>query len=147
MLKYLLAAVIVIAPYVAFQAYGYYRYCNTENSTIIHPWCNAKYPHLYAYVQAKYWNNGFLKYFKISQLPNFLLAAPIFLLSMGSVIYFFARYSKRTIISLGLLPNIAEKKIDATLVIVVYQLALTLYCLFMAHVQIMTRFLASSPPL
>jgi phosphatidylinositol glycan class V len=39
---------------------------------------------LYAYVQRKHWNVGLLRYFEIKQLPNFILAMPVLILSFGA---------------------------------------------------------------
>jgi phosphatidylinositol glycan class V len=44
----------------------------------------------YGYVQQHYWGNGFLRYYQVKQFPNFLLAAPMLMLSAFSA-YTFAR--------------------------------------------------------
>ena len=73
---------ITLTPYVLFQYYSYERYCSVAGNsnlanimmknathytledfqtakhaylTTNHPWCNAKVPHLYTFVQEKYW--------------------------------------------------------------------------------------------
>ena len=49
------------------------------------PWCAARLPNAYGFVQKEYWGVGFLSYYELKQLPNFLLAAPALLLSAWGV--------------------------------------------------------------
>lgn len=59
------------------QFSAYNMFCMNANSAP--PWCSAVIPSIYGYVQAKYWNSGFLLYWTLPQLPNILLATPILL--------------------------------------------------------------------
>lgn len=43
-------------------------------------WCEVGAPSPYAYVQRRYWDVGFLRRWRLRQLPNFLLAAPMLVL-------------------------------------------------------------------
>lgn len=82
-LKLLLLAPVLWAGIVAFQGYGYWAFCMTDPaSTPPRPWCNSRVPLLYSFVQSHYWNNGFLRYWTLQQLPNFLLAGPMLVLSV-----------------------------------------------------------------
>lgn len=52
------------------QAYPYFTYCPGRE------WCDYLIPSIYGYVQDKYWDVGFLKYWTPTNIPNFIYAAP-----------------------------------------------------------------------
>ncbi|KAF1780680.1 GPI mannosyltransferase 2 [Phytophthora cactorum] len=51
-------------------------------------WCTNAVPNLtamYSFIQREYWNVGLFRYYELKQLPNFILAAPIIVLSMHAL--------------------------------------------------------------
>ncbi|KAL3698442.1 hypothetical protein R1sor_012518 [Riccia sorocarpa] len=94
----------VATPFVGFQFYGWLQMCYIPRVKLIspaRPWCSASVPYLYGFVQSHYWNVGFLRYFQLKQLPNFLLASPMLVLSICSIIAY-GRQQPRLLFSLGL---------------------------------------------
>ncbi|CAN1260066.1 GPI mannosyltransferase 2 [Linum perenne] len=83
-----LRCVCIFAPFIAFQAYGYRNLCLGHGPDETRPWCEAKIPLLYNYIQGRYWGVGFLRYFQFKQLPNFLLASPILSLAVCSILHY-----------------------------------------------------------
>ncbi|KAJ8340809.1 hypothetical protein SKAU_G00331000 [Synaphobranchus kaupii] len=118
------------------------------------PWCSARPPLLYSYIQDVYWDVGFLRYFQLRQIPNFLLALPVALL-VAMAAWSYAAASPALCLRLGLwgegLKGGAEKPAAGFLnprvfVYVVHCGVLLAFGLFCMHVQVLTRFLASSSP-
>ncbi|CAM8951644.1 unnamed protein product [Rhodiola kirilowii] len=103
-----LRSICIFVPFVAFQAYGYYNICLGRKPDEISPWCSARVPLLYNYIQSRYWGVGFLRYFQLKQLPNFLLASPILFLAICSVVHF-VRLRPSLFISLGFKASNEEK--------------------------------------
>lgn len=99
-----LQTAVVVIPFVAFQIYGFSELCHRtkENgSHISRPWCYSKIPYLYGFVQSHYWNVGFMRYFEVKQLPNFLLALPMLSLAAFSIAAYI-KHKPMAFLSLGL---------------------------------------------
>ncbi|KAI3890646.1 hypothetical protein MKW92_014172 [Papaver armeniacum] len=109
-----LRSLCIFAPFVAFQAYGYHNLCRGLISDEIRPWCKARVPFLYDFLQGHYWGVGFLKYFQLKQLPNFLLASPILSLALCSVAHY-VKSRPEIVFSLGFRASHKEKNLAAVL--------------------------------
>ncbi|KAI3970266.1 hypothetical protein MKX01_023913 [Papaver californicum] len=107
-----LRSLCIFAPFVAFQAYGYHNLCRGVISDEMRPWCKARVPFLYDFLQGHYWGVGFLKYFQLKQLPNFLLASPILSLALCSIAYF-VKLRPEIVFSLGFRASCKEKNLAA----------------------------------
>ncbi|KAF2860063.1 glycosyltransferase family 76 protein [Piedraia hortae CBS 480.64] len=56
------------------QVIAFYEFCTDSTPR---PWCSAVPPSIYTFVQREYWDVGFLRYWKLSNLPLFALALPM----------------------------------------------------------------------
>ncbi|MCL7039398.1 hypothetical protein MKW94_007018 [Papaver nudicaule] len=104
-----LRSICIFAPFIAFQAYGYHNLCRDLISDEIRPWCKARVPFFYGFIQDHYWGVGFLKYFQLKQLPNFLLASPILFLALCSIAYHGKLWLDEIAFSLGFRASNKEK--------------------------------------
>lgn len=118
---------------------------NGQNS----PWCRQTIPMSYNYVQKHYWNVGFLSYYKLKQIPNFLLAAPVITLFSVQIFSYFRRQlstikkSPKHLIQLLHHRNTPDQRL---FVFMVHSAILMLICVFFVHIQVSTRLLASASP-
>ncbi|KAK9156606.1 hypothetical protein Scep_003180 [Stephania cephalantha] len=101
-------AMCIFVPFIAFQLYGYYNLCLGRSPDEIRPWCKARIPFLYDFIQSHYWGVGFLRYFELKQLPNFLLASPILSLALCSIVHY-AKLRPELVFSLGFRASNEEK--------------------------------------
>ena len=69
--------------------YHYIKFCPGRNE-----WCNNIFPSLFQFAQYHYWNVGFLKYWTINNIPNFLLVLPILLFNIYSLNYMYQELPK-----------------------------------------------------
>ncbi|KAK9473634.1 GPI mannosyltransferase 2 [Dipodascopsis tothii] len=83
------------------------------------PWCDATIPLIFPFVQRHYWNNGFLRYWRTWQIPNFFFAAPTLTLFYRSCRRYWPIENMRPY--------------------VIVQAAMGFMALFFWHVQIVTR--------
>ncbi|KJE96876.1 hypothetical protein CAOG_007129 [Capsaspora owczarzaki ATCC 30864] len=72
-----------VGPFLWWQYRSYHEFCTSPEAT--RPWCSQSLPFIYSFVQEHYWNNGFLRYYELKQVPNFVLALPILVLAFATV--------------------------------------------------------------
>ncbi|XP_062364968.1 GPI mannosyltransferase 2 isoform X1 [Cinclus cinclus] len=118
------------------------------------PWCSQRFPVVYSYIQDTYWNVGFLRYFELRQIPNFLLALPVTLLGLWAS-WAYVSTNPWHCLTLGLERSKSEERGKASdgfcgpaaFVYVVHGTALLVFGFSCMHVQVLTRFLGSSSPI
>ena len=160
--------VLTAIPFVPFVHHNYKAYvlfcASVAPDTVGHPgWCDrGLFPSIYTHIQRAYWNVGFLRYWTVSNIPNFVLALPILLNVYAFCVFYLSRLPR-------VYPHVfvrrsaeADKKRRETripaephppslflapslLPHVLHALALTLLLTFNAHVQIALRVLPSLP--
>ncbi len=81
----ILGAGLVALPVRYHDWKGWERHCVISEKQPL--WCsyNGSSFSLYRHIQDKHWNVGFFRYYELKQIPNFLLAAPILILSITGV--------------------------------------------------------------
>ncbi|XP_054576620.1 GPI mannosyltransferase 2 isoform X2 [Eptesicus fuscus] len=119
------------------------------------PWCSWELPLIYSYIQDIYWNVGFLRYYELKQVPNFLLAAPVaILVTWGTWTY--VTTHPWLCLTLGMRRNKSDETREKpdpgflsprVFVYLVHAAALLLFGSLCMHVQVLTRFLGSSTPI
>ena len=150
-LKAALLSLIVIVPFIVHQYRAYRVFCAGAgiDSGGLAVWCAATPPFIYNYVQAHYWNVGFLRYWTLAQLPNILLAVP----PLVAIIAFSINYF-RTVFFPHLLAFLSRSKLSppargimpvSITPHVVHAFALASVLLLAAHTQIALRLVASMP--
>ncbi|KAK0461400.1 glycosyltransferase family 76 protein [Desarmillaria tabescens] len=117
-----LLTAVIFAPFIYHNLSAYLAFCPGAD------WCNKSIPLIYPYVQAKYWNVGLFNYWSFQQLPNFLIAAPPFLLLTAYSVHIL----KGSFTS-SLVPH------------AIHALILSATLLFTSHTQIILRLAASLP--
>eukprot|EP00887_Chlorella_sp_A99_P001126 scaffold14.g1126.t1 len=93
--------IAIVAPYAAHQAQAYLAFC--RRSTEPAPeWCHAVPPSIYGYIQTRYWDVGFLRFYRDPRRwPMIITALPVAFLSIrGCCAYFSADWTRA--LTLGL---------------------------------------------
>ncbi|EXJ65686.1 uncharacterized protein A1O5_11213 [Cladophialophora psammophila CBS 110553] len=145
-----LASVVVGGLLVAFgmvypQARAYWEYCYGHGAEDKRSWCNQTVPSIFTWVQSHYWNVGPFRYWTVSNLPLFLLAAPSLWILIYSAVDI-VRHPRLLIRDAQQSPTPASAGERVLLSLALPQLILALLALTSYHVQIITR-LSSGYPL
>ncbi|XP_006862314.1 PREDICTED: GPI mannosyltransferase 2 [Chrysochloris asiatica] len=163
-------------PFVLFQYYAYTQFCLPDSSSqpipkpLLQlavdkgyriadgnkpPWCSWNRPLIYSYIQDVYWNVGFLRYYELKQVPNFLLAAPVAILVTWAT-WTYVTTHPWFCLTLGLQRNKSNQTLEKpdpgflspqVFVYLVHASVLLLFGVLCMHVQVLTRFLGSSTPI
>ncbi|KAG0708332.1 glycosyltransferase family 76 protein [Suillus ampliporus] len=156
LLKCVLLTALPLIPFIHHNIIAYLVFC-TPSATHISDWCTSSIiPSIYSHVQFRYWNVGFLRYWTVSNIPNFILALPV-LLHVFAFCWFYL--SNLPAVIPHIVPNIRSKnnnvppppQLDSPFLSpsllphVLHALALTSILTFNAHVQISLRLLPSLP--
>lgn len=137
------------------KIYGFNEHLPMPLTNFSSEWCRKSLPMSYQYVQKTYWNVGFMQYWTWKQIPNFLLALPVFILIYQYLRLWF-QLIKKDLWKEKLHYLFTEKQsrekilwlIDRDfLPHIIYTIFLSLFAMFFMHVQVATRFLFSSGPL
>ncbi|CAO3594620.1 unnamed protein product [Absidia cylindrospora] len=142
-------SLITVSGFVAFQYSIYRQYC-TYGATLERPWCSHMPPLVYTFVQKEYWGNGFLAYFQLKQIPNFLLAMPIIGLSVCGLWLFISCDWTRWL-TLGQVNRASSADLtfssnQATVYMYLWAFLLV-YAITCMHIQVILRFFTALPPL
>ncbi|KAI0887759.1 glycosyltransferase family 76 protein [Annulohypoxylon maeteangense] len=70
----LVGGLAIAIGFIAPQLSAYQTFCFIQPSR---PWCTSGLRSIYSFVQERYWNVGFLRYWTPSNIPLFLLATPM----------------------------------------------------------------------
>lgn len=157
--------VLCVAPFAAFQYHAYTVYCNHRASYRDLPehvrkygnklgyrmpymgpsvWCSSWLPLSYSYIQSSHWNVGFLKYYELKQIPNFLLATPMATLCICVIVSYLCKHAAYCRHA-GLIPcneadHVTENRYDCLpktcFVYVVHTAFLLIFGILCMHVQV-----------
>ncbi|GAP86846.1 putative GPI mannosyltransferase 2 [Rosellinia necatrix] len=125
------------------QFVAYRTYCYDVVSSDSRPWCSKLFPSIYTFVQERYWNVGFLRYWTPGNIPLFLLASPMlyFLAKSGAKFLFEPLISNEGAKSAAA-PEGAGRLLRSMALaqVILTALAITTY-----HIQIITRISSGYP--
>lgn len=152
--KLITVTTITLFPFFFYQ-YFYLKsnYCGPGYDRMKWSFCHSvrSWEAPYNYLQSIYWNQGFLNYWKLKQIPNFALAMPIILTTV-IVSILWILLNRDVTINLGFVPFKKERessfwKCQFMVPFIFHGLFLVIYGLFFIHVQVITRLICSSTPL
>lgn len=159
-----LLTAIVLSPFAAHQYIAYASFCAESTTAGVsslypRPWCASRLPMIYGFVQSHYWDVGFLRYWAVAQIPNFIIAAPMLFLVGGSstcflwlAVHSFGRRPDDGARADDCKSNPSEARLLSPVMVLtllpyaLHALALSMVLFTSAHVQIALRVLPAATP-
>ncbi|CCE30359.1 uncharacterized protein CPUR_04207 [Claviceps purpurea 20.1] len=138
-----LGGLCVAAGSVVPQTLAWMRYCAGDRD-VSRPWCDKMVPSIYTFVQEKYWNVGFLRYWTLNQVPLFLLAAPMLAILLTSGIDLFQNPQQVSRVA-GKPRNNDEGCKWFVRALAASQVVVAVLAIMTYHVQIITRISSGYP--
>jgi len=164
-----LLLLLCVVPFVAFQYHAHTVYCNQLASYQDLPehvrqygnklgyrmpymglsvWCSSWLPLSYSYIQSSHWNVGFLNYYELKQIPNFLLAVPMVTLCISMIGLYVYKHKSHCVFTGLLAQNDTEHVTEnqyhslpkTCFVYVVHTAFLLTFGIFYMHVQVVITF-------
>jgi phosphatidylinositol glycan class V len=138
----------IVYSMVTFMGFGLFQYyCYLQFCSLDRPWCKQSIPLLYSFVQKEYWDVGFFAYYEVKQIPNFVLAAPMILLSVAGI-YTYSQPHSRAFWTLQMTNSDQSSYWSSRLAVFMYLwLFMLAYVMTSMHIQVIIRFFTSLPPL
>ncbi|KAF7588026.1 ER membrane glycoprotein subunit of the GPI transamidase complex-like protein [Aspergillus hancockii] len=131
------------------QYIAYRQFCMDELES--RKWCHDTPPSIYSFVQDHYWDNGFLRYWTLSNVPLFALAGPMLAIMTYSAIWTLGVDSK--VLKPGSVQDSSKAQVHAQAQLTARllrslaapQVTLAILTLLKHHVQIITRMSSGYP--
>ncbi|KAF8070286.1 glycosyltransferase family 76 protein [Lyophyllum atratum] len=150
----LILTACVFSPLVYHNYTAYRLFCLSGDSKP--EWCHRVPPSIYTYVQSKYWNCGFLRYWEPAQIPNFVLAAPPLALLVifstqhllaGFVPRLYARFAHPSVVPQAVTARMSPFMSLSITPHLIHTLVMCVTLAFFSHTQIVLRLAAALPTL
>jgi len=153
---------LCVLPLAAFQYHAYTIYCDRLDNYRDLPehvrqygvklkyrmpfmgpsvWCSYRLPLSYSDIQSSHWNVGFLNYYELKQIPNFLLATPMAVLCVYMTVSYLLNHTAYCLY-VGLLPqrdvtDSEQYRLPRTcFVYVIHTVFLLMFGILCMHVQV-----------
>ena len=147
----IMSACLVYLPYYLYSWWSYNLYCHPTLAEVRHEWCDS-YSSIYPFIQRRFWNVAPFAYWTTANIPYFLLMLPALIVSVYGISSV-ALERKRLMASLFRAKLGVRERVQALLRIVeiweapylVQMGILTIFTVFVANCQILTRILTSCP--
>lgn len=138
-----IAGVCTALGFVIPQYIAYGQFCMNTNDPRI--WCLRSIPSIYSFVQDHYWDNGFFRYWTLSNVPLFALASPMLAIMTYSAYWTLSVNSNR--LKKGIAQAHPEVRLTGRLLrsLAAPQMTLAILTFLKHHVQIITRMSSGYP--